>query len=132
VILIMAVGCAPGDPPDPYTADSLPQKTDIEDEAILQALRLWVEEGHHLEVVFVVRHLKAGEGYAWVHVQPQSEDGASRYEDLSALMKKDHGGWIVAEVPCAEVDNPACLDHPTYFPGLKERFPDMPEDIFPR
>jgi hypothetical protein len=35
------------------------------------------------------------------------------------------------EIPCTEVENPECLDDPSYFPELKQRFPDIPEQILP-
>jgi hypothetical protein len=114
--------------PEAYT----PQPGSAERRAILDALRMWVKQQHHLEVIFVVKHLKVKNGYAWVHVLPQSKDGSSRYEDISALLKKDQGRWEVAEIPCAEVDNPDCIGDPGYFDGLKQRFPEMPEDILPR
>jgi hypothetical protein len=114
--------------PEAYT----PQPGSAERKAILDALRMWVEQQHHLDVVFVVRHLKVKNGYAWVHTLPQSKDGSSRYEDISALLEKGQGRWEVAEVPCAEEDNPDCIGDPGYFDGLKQRFPEMPEDILPR
>jgi hypothetical protein len=113
--------------PDAYT----PQPGSAERKAILDALRMWVKQQHHLDVVFVVRHLKVKDGYAWVHTLPQSKDGSSRYEDISALLKKDQGRWEVAEIPCAEIDNPDCIGDPGYFDGLKQRFPEMPGDILP-
>jgi hypothetical protein len=121
----------------PASADSgpgayTPQPGSAERRAILDALRMWVKQQHHLEVIFVVTHLKVKNGYAWVHTLPQSKDGSSRYEDISALLKKDQGRWEVAEIPCAEVDNPDCIGDPGYFDGLKRRFPEMPEDILPR
>jgi hypothetical protein len=110
--------------PDAYT----PQPGSAERKAILDALRAW---GGDMDVIYVVRHLKVKNGYAWAHVLPQSKDGSSHYEDLSALLKEDQGRWAVAEVPCAEEDNPACIGDPGYFDGLKQRFPEMPEDILP-
>jgi hypothetical protein len=120
----------------PAAADSgpgayTPQPGSAERKAILDALRMWVKQQHQIEVVFVVKHLKVKNGYAWVHTLPQSKDGSSRYEDISALLQKDQGRWEVAEIPCAEVDNPDCIGDPGYFGGLKRRFPEMPEDILP-
>lgn len=99
--------------------------------AVLNALRHDVKDMQGLEVVFVVRHLKVKDGWAWVHAQPQSPDGANRYEDISALLLMRDGTWEVAEIPCTEVDNPDCLDAPDYFAGLKRRFPDVPAEILP-
>jgi hypothetical protein len=109
-----------------------PQPGTAERKAILDALREWVKRGHDPDVIFVVKHLKVKNGYAWVHTLPRSKDGSSRYEDLSALLKEDRGRWEVVEVPCGEADNPDCIGDPGYFDGLKQRFPDMPEDILPR
>ena len=121
----------------PAAADSeteaySPQPGSAERKAILDALREWVKRGHDPDVIFVVKHLKVKNGYAWVHTLPRSKDGSSRYEDLSALLKEDRGRWEVVEVPCGEADNPDCIGDPGYFDGLKQRFPDMPEDILPR
>jgi len=114
--------------PEAYT----PQPGSAERKAILDALRMWVKNQHHLDVVFVVKYLKIKNGYAWLHTLPQSKDGSSGYEDISALLKKDQGRREVAEIPCAEEDNPDCIGDPGYFGGLKKRFPEMPEDILPR
>jgi hypothetical protein len=109
-----------------------PRPGSAERKAILDALRAWVTKQHHMDVVFVVRHLKVKNGYAWVHTLPQSRDGSSRYEDISALMKKVRDVWSVAEIPCAEEENPDCIGDPEYFDGLKKRFPDVPGEILPR
>lgn len=99
--------------------------------AILDALRQEVWRLHGIKVVFVVRHLAVKKAWAWVHTQPQSPDGAERYEDFLALMNMQNGVWRVAEIPCSAPDNPNCLDGPEYFEGLKRRFPKMPIEIFP-
>ena len=128
VTALPAKTCA-GKNPDPGAYTPGPGST--ERKAILDALRGWVKKQHHMDVVFVVRHLKVKNGYAWLHTLPRSKDGSNQYEDISALVKKDQGMWRVAEIPCAEEDNPGCLGDPGYFRGLKKRFPDMPEDILP-
>jgi hypothetical protein len=99
--------------------------------AVLDALRQELKRLHGLKVVFEVRQLKVKDGWAWAHTQPQSPDGADKYEDVSALLNIRDGVWKVAEIPCAEVDNPECLDGPEYFVGLKKRFPGVPTEILP-
>lgn len=99
--------------------------------AVLDALRQEVKDMHGLDVVFVVRHLRVKDGWAWVHAEPQSRDGANRYEDISALLLIRDGAWEVAELPCTEVDHPDCLDGPGYFSGLGRRFPGIPAEILP-
>ncbi len=99
--------------------------------AVLDALRDEVKRLYRMDVVFVVRHLKVKEGWAWAHTQPQSSDGQQRYEDMSALLNLQDGVWRVVELPCTEVDNPECLDGPNYFAGLVRRFEQAPAEIFP-
>jgi len=98
---------------------------------VLDALRKEVKVIHGLEVVFVVQHLKVKDGWAWIQTMPQSSDGKSRYEGLSALMQLKDGYWQVAEIPCAEIENPECFDAPDYFQKLMSRFPEVTGDLFP-
>lgn len=121
----------------PATADSgseayTPPPGSAERKAMLDLLREWIKKHHYVDVIFVVRHLKVKDGYAWVTAMPRSKDGANMYEDISALLKKDKGLWEIAEIPCGEEDNPDCIGDPNYFNGLKQRFPEMAEDILPR
>jgi hypothetical protein len=99
--------------------------------AVLDALRLEVKRIHGLDVVFVVIHLKVKEGWAWAHTRPQSPDGSSRYEDVSALLQRRNDNWTVVEIPCGEKENPDCLTGPDYFSRLQGRFPSVPTAIFP-
>ncbi len=98
---------------------------------ILNVLRQEIKNMHGVDVVFVVEHLKVQDGWAWAHTFPQSPDGVSKYEDFSALLELQDGKWKIAELPCVEEENPDCLGDPSYFLKLKERFPDMPEQILP-
>jgi hypothetical protein len=96
---------------------------------VLEGLRQKVQRLHGLEVVFVVRHLKVKDGWAWVQVLPQSRGGAQQYEDVSALLRLRDGAWSVAETACAEVDNPDCVDGPEFGARLRARFPGVPQEI---
>ncbi len=98
---------------------------------ILDALRQEVKRMHGIDVVFVVKHLKVKDGWAWVHALPQSADGKNRYDDISALIQMNNHQWKVAEIPCTEVDNPECLDGPGYFIQLKKRYPEVSVELFP-
>lgn len=98
---------------------------------ILDAIRLKVRELHELEVIFVVKSMKACNGWAWAHTLPRSKDGIGRYEDFYALLCKKEGRWIVSEIPCTEPENPDCIDSPGYFSKLARRFPGLPASIFP-
>jgi hypothetical protein len=98
---------------------------------VLDALRERLRASHGPEMVFVVRHLRVKDGWAWLQAGPQSPDGTQRYEDVSALLRCEEDLWTVAEMPCTEVDNPQCLGDPEYFAGLQKRFPSAPPGIFP-
>ncbi len=116
-----------------YAADSdlTPQPGDPLRKQLLDALRKEVKLIHGIEVVFVVKHLKVKDGWAWVHTAPQSPDGKSRYEDISALLQLENDIWKVAEIPCTEVENPECLDGPDYFKQLQVRYPDISAELLP-
>ena len=88
---------------------SMPHRGNLERTAILDALRAWIKSNLGLEVVFVVKHLKVKNGWAWINVIPQSPDGKNHYEDLSALLRKGNDCWAVVAVPsgeCAAADDP--------------------------
>jgi len=110
-----------------------PSKDSVERKAILNALRQRVEKEPSLKVIFMVNYLKVSNGWAWIETSPQSPDGKSHYEDISALMRlnKKDSCWEVAELACTEVDNPDCLGAPNFFQRLMSRFPEAPADIFP-
>ena len=112
-------------------SDLTPRRGSPLRKAVLDALRQEVKRIHGLDVVFVVKHLKVKNGWAWAHTLPQSPDGSNRYEDVSALLQLQDGAWTVVEIPCGEVENPDCLNGPEYFSELKRRFPGVPSEIFP-
>ncbi|MBV5326081.1 MAG: hypothetical protein JZU65_00360 [Chlorobium sp.] len=99
--------------------------------AVLDVLRSKVRELHEIDVVFVVRKLNVQGGWAWVETLPQTADGTGRYESFAALMRKKAGIWRILEIPCAEPDNPDCIDSPGYFSKLKKRFSGLPHEILP-
>ncbi len=100
--------------------------------AILDALRQRMQGLLGTDLVFVVKSLKVKDGWSWIHVLPRSADGQNRYEDIFALVRRQKGIWIVAELACTEDDNPQCLGNPDFFSELKKRFPKLPEEILPK
>ncbi|WP_223156729.1 hypothetical protein [Sulfurovum lithotrophicum] len=98
---------------------------------ILDALRKKMKELQGTEMVFIVKYMKVKNGWSWVHTIPQSRDGKSHYEDISALMYRKDGIWKVAELAYTEEENPECIGDPSYFTKLKERFPKVPAEILP-
>lgn len=100
--------------------------------AILDALREKIKQDQNLDVIFLVKYLKAKDGWAWIHTLPQSQDGRNHYEDVFALLNQNDGIWKVVEIPCSEEEDPDCITDPTYFSNLKKRFPDLSEEILPK
>ena len=98
---------------------------------ILDSLRKEVKHIHGLDVVFIVKHLRVKNGWAWVHTLPRSPDGRNRYEDISALLRFHNDSWKVVEIPCGEEESQDCLNGPEYFKILKARYPTVAVEIFP-
>ena len=114
----------------PYT----PLPGTSERKAILNAMRKVVKRMSGLDVVFVVPYLKVDQGWAWIHTIPQSRDGRSHYEDVSALLHKRKGYWKKADIaascePGAE-ETPDCSEK-TFIKRLKDKYPSAPLTIFP-
>ncbi len=108
-----------------------PAPASVERREILDAMRLKIRKLHELDVVFVVKTMNVGRGWAWVHTQPQSVDGKGKYEDFYALLHKKQGRWAIVEIPCTEPENPDCLDSPGYFSKLARKYPGIPRAILP-
>lgn len=115
---------------DAYT----PPKGSQERKAILDALRDTLKTFDVGKVVFVVRHLKVKNSWAWVETYPQSPDGASKYEPVDALLHKEGNNWVVKAMrPCCGecADDPECEDIKRYYRKLMREFPSVPKEIFP-
>jgi hypothetical protein len=75
-----------------------PAPGSAERRAILDALRAELRRWHEVEVAFVVDRLRVARDWAWVETRPQSPDGQSQYEDVSALLRREQGRWRVLEL----------------------------------
>lgn len=129
LLVVLLASMSPNAPVPASDGVRMPPPGDPVRKAVLDGLRSEVARLHGLEVVFVVGHLRVKDGWAWVETRPQSRDGASRFEDISALLRLRDGGWQVVEMPCTEVDNPDCLEAPDYFPRLLSRYPSLPVEV---
>lgn len=110
-------------------SDCTPTEESLERGAITEALRKNLIEGPGVEAVFAFNWFRVMDGWAWVETEPRSPDGQNKYEPFLALLNKDEGTWTVVEIPPLEEDSPPVDDE--YFKGLLERFPGIPEEIFP-
>lgn len=117
------------------TGTHTPAKGSTERKAIMDALRVVVRKMSALEVIFVVRHLKVNNDWAWVEADPESADGTQHYETLVGLLHRKNGHWVYVEGPpefaiCEE--DPDCIDPVRYFKKLGRKYPAASPDIFPR
>ncbi len=103
--------------------------------AITNALRVVVKNMSGLDVVFVVRHLKVHDNWAWVEADPRSADGTQHYEPMNGLLNLKKGRWVYLEgrpewAICEE--DPDCVDPARYFKKLEAKYPGLAPGIFPR
>ena len=92
---------------------------------IADALRRKVGATTGVFAVFVFDWIKVNGNWAYVQTSPQSADGESQYEPVSALLRRRNGLWSVAAIEETDV-SPAQAQR-----RLKKRFPSAPRDIFP-
>jgi len=105
-----------------------------ERKAILDALRKELSPLVSDRVVFVVKHLRVKNRWAWVETYPQSPDGTAKYEPVDALLHKKENEWVVKAMrPCCGecADDPDCADIKRYYRKLMREFPSVPAEIFP-
>ncbi len=110
---------APGAPADVATPSHTPTPGSPERRALLDALRAELRSWQGLDAIFVVDWLKVANGWAWAQARPQSRDGLSHYEDVSALLRFEQGHWRVLELIGPDDDE------------VQRRFPAAPAAIFP-
>lgn len=102
--------------------------------AILDVLRELVPQWRGQKAVFLVRHMKVSQGWAWVEADPRSADGSQHYEPLECLLQKTPQKWEIRECrPCCGdcEDDPDCRDKERYYRKLRSKFPKAPRGIFP-
>jgi hypothetical protein len=114
-------------------APTTPPPGSRERRAILDALRAELSHLIGPDLVFVVATLRVREGWAWIEAAPQSRDGANRYEDVTALLRKEDGRWVVQLLgPCGEAQDPESGCNEDIDPEpLMARFPTLPPDLVP-
>ncbi len=95
----------PDNRPAPVAADTgkpayTPKRGSKERKAILDTLREFMYQHDTDEkILFVVTHLKVKDGWAYLDVLPQSEDGKNHYEDMTPLMRFKDGAWEIVSFP---------------------------------
>ena len=85
----------------------VPARGTLERKQIMDALRTYMKRFDAQPQVFVVRELCVGIDRGWLSVDPQSTDGRSHYESLSAVLERHGRSWHVRDLACGEEDCPA-------------------------
>jgi hypothetical protein len=123
----------------PLQADVLhePKAGSPERKAIMDGLRATLKANDAFkgkDVVFVVRHLKVHNGWAWVEAGPQDrKTGKMLTDDGQWLLKLKKGVW-------KDVVYPENLEsfyergegYKEFVAKLRKQIPDVPADIFPK
>ena len=129
----------PNAAPAPKTtvADKLrePKRGDPERKVIMDALRAEKFPGQEATVIFVVKHLKIHNGWAWADVTPQDNAGKPLSDGMSALLHFEGGKWKSVDLGKVSETSPHPTDgkeaSSTLVKNVLSLYPDVPPDIFP-
>lgn len=109
-----------------------PKPGDPERTEILDAVRPAVEKmSGQPKIVFVVEQLLVCGGWAYLWGRPQTPDGSSQYEDVTALIRRDAApgkGWRLVRmlgIEAGEVEDPEQAEK-RQWAKLGKEFPDLP------
>ncbi len=111
-----------------------PKRGDPERKVIMDALRAEKFPGQEAKVIFVVKHLKIHNGWAWADVTPQDNAGNPVSERRTALLRFEGGKWKsvnlgkVSETSTHPSDGKGAT---TLIKNVLSLYPDVPPDIFP-
>ena len=100
----------------------------------MDALRAEKFPGQEARVIFVVKHLKIHNGWAWADVTPQDNAGNPVSERRTALLRFEGGKWKsvnlgkVSETSTHPTDGKGAT---TLIKNVLSLYPDVPPDIFP-
>lgn len=104
-----------------------------ERQAILDAVRPTVEELTERErIVFVVDRLLVYQDWAWLLARPETPNQSHRYEDVSALVKRNEKpgkGWRLVRmlgIEAGEAGDPEMAAKRQWL-DLKKEFPALPQ-----
>lgn len=118
-------------------ADELrePERGNPERKVIMDALRAEKFPGQEAKVIFVVKHLKIHNGWAWTDVTPQDRAGNSLSEGRTALLHFEGGKWRSVDLSKLSETAPHPTDgkgaSSTFVKNILSLYPDVPPDIFP-
>jgi cell wall-associated NlpC family hydrolase len=112
-----------------------PKRGDPERKVIMDALRAEKYPGQEAKVIFVVKHLKIHNGWAWADVTPQDNAGKSLSDGTTALLRYDGGKWKSVDLgKLSETSTHSTAGKGTsagFLKNVLSLYPDVPQDIFP-
>jgi len=124
--------------PETTVTDKLrePKRGDAERKVIMDSLRAEKFPGQEAKVIFVVKHLRIHNGWAWADVTPQDTAGKSLSDGMSALLHFDGGKWKSVDLSkLSETSTPSTGDRKGatshFVKAVLSLYPDVPRDIFP-
>ncbi len=100
----------------------------------MDALRAGEFPGQEAKVIFVVKHLKIHNGWAWADVTPQDNAGNLVSERRTALLRFERGKWKsvdlakLSETSTHPIDGKGAT---TLIKNVLSLYSDVPPDIFP-
>lgn len=121
------IGCV--SKPAPSTDHAYtPAKNAPERVAIIAGVHEALAKQGMKNVVLAFPYLKVHRGWAWIQVNPESADGTQHYESQSGLFQEKTKKWALVEWMPVEDE----MDTKAYFKVLRSKYPQAPDDIFPR
>lgn len=121
ILVLTAVVAETLTTPSIYT----PAADSMEHKAVLDAMRDAIRQEHGDQIRLEVVTMNVTDNWAWLHTRPV-QDGESTGKDITALLKKNAGGWEVVEMPCGDVTAiESCDDVPPYFDELRSANPQV-------
>ncbi len=98
---------------------------------MLDILRANLYQNYQQEFIFVIRHFKVSNNYAWFEGNAQRKDGKMiKFDEgenscclVTSLFKKSNGKWYIVESGAFGTD--------VWWYGIGSRYPAAPRAIFP-
>lgn len=133
--LTLAISLSPAEAAGPRDRAAVytPSKSSAKRRAALDVLRAYLRKNHQIQAIFVVSAFRVQNDWAWISAEPRSADGKSRYEPISAVLRKQRNRWSVVDV--MDYDDPDRDERAlvrAFHKRLKAKYPSLPAGIFPK
>ena len=113
-----------------------PAKGSPERKALMDALRDEFKKGNGQTVIFQVNFLKVHNGWAWCDATPLDDKNKPVAEGGTNLLHFENDKWVVIDLSNIPEDPKDPMDRqdasPDFVKNLRQKYPDIPTDIFPK